>query len=118
MQWLELTYPDVFMMTYAVPNGAHLARGFLSFRRLQKEGFKKGVPDICIAYPVGEWHGAYIEMKKRNGKGPNPEQARWLRNLSMKGFNVGVCFCADDAIGFTECYLSWKKGSKIKPLKK
>lgn len=104
MNWLSINYPDVYKVTYTVPNGAHLARGFVTYNRLKKEGLKKGVPDIIIDYPCNGYHGARIEMKKKGNK-PRPEQIEWLNNLTNNGYCCSICYSAVEADSFIKYYL-------------
>lgn len=105
MDWLRLQYPNVYKVTYAVPNGAHLARGPRSYMRLQKEGLRKGVPDIIIDYPCNGYHGARIEMKRKGNK-PSPEQISFLNNLHEHKYACAICFNADEAKVFIFRYLN------------
>lgn len=51
---------------HAVPNGLRLTPG--QARKAKAEGLKKGIPDLFLPYPSGEWHGLYLEMKTRIGR--------------------------------------------------
>lgn len=104
MQWLSIEYPQIYKVTYSVPNGAHLARGFLSYKRLEKEGLKKGAPDIIIDYASNGWHGARIEMKRKGNK-PSPEQIEFLNNLHDNKYCCAICYNAKEAQSFIKYYL-------------
>lgn len=103
-EWLQWAYPDVYEVTYAVPNGAHLARADRSWGKLEAEGAKQGIPDIIIDYPVGQFPGARIELKRIGGK-VSPKQSLMLTKLQQQGFRVGICFGAEEAMSFTAEYL-------------
>ncbi len=59
--------------------------------RLKAEGLKKGVPDICLPIPRGEYHGLYVELKRQKGSTPTAEQCDWMDGLNEQG-NC-VCWC-------------------------
>lgn len=59
-------------------------------------GVKKGVPDLCLPVPCGDYHGLYIEMKAPNGR-TSPEQDWWLDELRGQGYRAAVCYCWEDA---------------------
>lgn len=46
---------------HAIPNGG--ARTASVGAKMKAEGVKRGVWDVFLPYPKGNWHGLYIEMK-------------------------------------------------------
>lgn len=95
-----------------VPNGAHLARGAITFRRLQSQGFATGFPDIAILVPRGDCHGVFIELKRKGGK-PSSNQTEWIKRLNAVGYLAFVIDSLDELIEFTEDYLQIKKGPQL-----
>lgn len=86
-------YPALNMM-YAIPNGGKRER--VTAARLKAEGVKAGVPDICLAYPVGKYHGLYLELKY--GKNTASEaQAEWLEALTNQGYCAAIAWGFEDA---------------------
>ncbi len=79
---------------FAIPNGGH--RDIRVARKLQAEGVKRGVPDIFLAYPWGGLHGLWIEMKAGKNK-PTPDQEAWHYRLRARGYQVKVCYSAQEA---------------------
>ena len=88
--------------SYHVPNGANLAgdrRGRArQMASLKVQGFKNGVSDIVIAYPVWAdddyndhivWAGAYLELKMP-GRKPTVEQLLWLDRMSRVYYYTAV----------------------------
>lgn len=69
---------------YHIPNGGK--RGKVEAIHFKAEGVKAGVPDICLPVPRGEWHGLYIELKRREGGRVSPEQTKWLEDLMRQGY--------------------------------
>ncbi len=76
-------------LLYHVPNEG--MRGVVGGVKMQHQGLKKGVPDLCLPVPSGHYHGMYIEMKRRSGSTPTEEQVWWMEALSRQGYCV--CWC-------------------------
>lgn len=108
---------------FSVPNGAYLAgdakRRAIQMKRLKLEGLRAGVPDIFVAVPrlglkecgnCGGQHrdwisaGLFIEMK-RKGNAPTIAQINWHKKLIAAGYDVKVCYSADEAIKLLEKYM-------------
>lgn len=118
---------------YMVPNGTQLAgartRRAMYMASLKAQGFKPGVSDIVIAYPIwletaGQclYAGAYIELKRdpRAYKGPaarksalKPEQRDWLRLMRFAGYWSAVAYGFED---FKQLVNSYLKGESPRPL--
>ena len=95
--------------SYMVPNGTQLAGGrnrrAAYMASLKAQGFRVGVSDLVIAVPHGDYHGAYIEVKRVKeayaGKAAlasavRPEQKDWLIKMHVMGYWVGVAYGAMD----------------------
>ncbi len=87
---------------YAVPNGGRRDR--IEAAHLKQQGVKAGVPDICLAYPAGVYHGLYIELKVGKNK-PSDNQKEWIRNLRAAGYMAVVCYGFEQAKETIEKYL-------------
>jgi hypothetical protein len=100
-QWVRLRYPDLKLI-YATPNAAkrspQLARYMLA------EGLTAGIPDVNIDIPRGDYAGARIEFKKRDGR-VTPEQKEAQRQLAGAGYWVIECRSTEAAIDATKSYL-------------
>jgi len=88
--------PEHFALLWAVPNSAK--RSFAVAKYMTTEGLKSGVPDITFAYPSGQYHGMFIEMKRRHGGEVSPQQQVTLDLLSQMGYKAIVCRGCDEAI--------------------
>jgi hypothetical protein len=84
-------------LLHAIPNGAHLKSGARGWAKLQLEGALKGIPDLHLPVPKGQYASLYIEMKKKGGK-LSVEQQNIINKLIMHNNFVAVCYSADDAI--------------------
>lgn len=113
-QWAELAtsrYPQLVLL-YAVPNGAKLpwkhnqngARFSPEAMKLKAEGLKSGVPDICLPYPVNNYHGFYLELKHGKNK-PSEEQLSWISALRSVGNCVVIEWGWENAIKAISDYL-------------
>lgn len=111
MQWAELArgkYPALKWLHH-IPNGGQRSKATAA--RLKAAGVKSGVPDLCLPYPCGDYHGLYIELKVGRNK-PSANQNAWLDYLDGAGYCVRVCWGADEAIGEITRYLNGgKKGA-------
>lgn len=103
---------------YMVPNGTHLSgtgkRRAIQMANLKSQGLRTGISDLVIAYPVGGYHGAYIEMKRvrKAYAGPaairaaiRPEQISWLNRMSIVGYWTAVAYGAGEFIELMGMYL-------------
>jgi len=89
-------------MIFAVPSGAHLAKGQGS--KLVKEGLRRGVPDMILPVPRLPFHGLFIEIKVdelrdhltkkiiRRAGTPTEQQTEYMRRLDLLGYKVALCF--------------------------
>ncbi len=94
---------------YAVPNGLMLAgtpEQRAKYMNAQKRrGYKVGVSDICIALPVGQWAGAYLELKRDVKGKPTESQQDWLDLMSKVGYYCAVAPGLDSAKGHALTFL-------------
>lgn len=64
---------------------------FSAAKKAKSEGMKKGIPDISLPFPSGQYHGLFIELKADGGK-VSPEQMWWIDNLNSVGYRAEICF--------------------------
>lgn len=88
-RWAQGKYPGLELM-HAIPNGGK--RDLITAARLKAEGVKAGVPDIFLPVARGGKHGMYIELKRRKGGRPTPDQLYWLDALSHQQYHCALCF--------------------------
>ncbi len=98
-------YPELFLL-YSTLNGVKLTIG--QAVKAKKSGLKKGVPDLVLPVPAGEFHGLYIELKREKGGVVSPEQRMWLDMLNGCGYKAMVCRGATEAIDAICDYLDSK----------
>jgi hypothetical protein len=73
---------------YAIPNGGK--RSMSEAVKFKRCGVKKGVPDLCIPIPSGDYHGLYIELKRESGGVLSKEQIEWLSFLNDQGYYAQI----------------------------
>lgn len=94
-------YPCLKML-FHIPNGGK--RDKIEAAKLKRQGVKAGVPDMCLPFPSGKYHGLYFEMKYGTNK-PTPEQKEFLKFLDSVGYKTGVCYSSIEAIELIKSYL-------------
>jgi hypothetical protein len=96
-QWAALMahrWPELRTM-YHIPNGG--SRNAIEAARLKAQGVKAGIPDIFLPCARGEWHGLYIELKRRKGGRVSDEQREMIRLLIEQGYKAVVCYGWEEA---------------------
>jgi hypothetical protein len=90
---------------FAIPNGGR--RTFTEGIKFKRCGVRKGVPDLCLPFPSGPYHGAYIELKRIKGSQVSEEQKYWLIYLRSVGYFAEVAKGFDEAKELVLKYLSF-----------
>lgn len=72
--------------------------------KLKAMGVKKGVPDILIFEPKGQFKGMAIELKVGRNK-PTRQQESWLLHLQTRGWFCQVVYTLDQFIELVDAYL-------------
>jgi len=88
----EERYP-ILRWIFAIPNGGK--RHPATAMKMKAEGVKRGIPDICIPYPVDEWAGCYVEMKF--GKGRLTKEQQEFIEAFQNTHKIYVCYSAIEA---------------------
>src|SRR5712664_2410051 len=89
---------------HAIPNGG--LRDVRTATNLKAEGVKAGVLDIFLPWPVGKWHGAYIEMKYGKNK-VTQEQKEFIDFIGWN-YKFIVCYTWIEAKDIIIKYLEGK----------
>lgn len=96
-EWIQYSsskYPEL-RLCYHCPNGG--SRNAIEAARLKAQGVKAGVPDIFLPCARGEWHGLYIELKRRKGGRVSEEQREMIRLLIEQKYKAVVCYGWEEA---------------------
>lgn len=83
--WNAGRWPELNLM-FHIPNEGK--RSFVRGAQMRAEGLKKGVPDIFLPAPRGQWHGLFVELKRVKGSTPSIEQEQWFAQLQLAGYAV------------------------------
>ena len=103
IEWAK-HYPTVFPYLFAIPNGGF--RFVHHAALLKKTGVKKGVSDLFYARPSHDYHGLWIEMKRKTKSAKlSPEQVEWLKLMDDQRYATAVCYGADEAIKAVRDYV-------------
>lgn len=89
---------------YAVPNGGW--RTMAEAVKFKRSGVKPGVPDLCMPFPSGAYHGLYIELKRVIGGSVSKFQKEWIDYLNSVGYYATICKGFEEAKKVVEWYLS------------
>lgn len=96
----EIRWETAFL--FSTLNGVKLPLGLAV--KCKRAGNRKGVPDIWLPVPRGEFHGLVIELKVKPNK-PTIEQVEWIEGLKAMGYKALVCYGAEEAIAEIKTYL-------------
>lgn len=86
--------PRLRDLMIAIPNGGQ--RNAIVAAKLKAEGVVAGVPDLFFAYPSGEWHGLFLEMKNGKAGTVSEHQKRMMMILTQHGYKCVVCHTRDE----------------------
>ncbi len=102
LQWLELQYPELRAHTFHVPNErkAKPLTGLI----LKTMGVRSGVSDLFIAYPVGRYHGMFVEMKSLKGRATQ-NQMDFLIQMRKAGYYACISKGLNEFMLHIETYL-------------
>ena len=99
----EAAHPELRML-HATPNGGY--RPIATAVKMQKEGQKRGYPDVSLDVARGRFHGLRIELKRADhSNGPTPEQEEWIARLRYYGYCACICYGCEEAINCIMGYL-------------
>ena len=104
IQWCNLQsckYSELKLI-FAIPNGGYRNKG--EARKLKATGTKSGVPDLFLPVARNGKYGMFIEMKVGRNKCTD-NQKKWIRALMEQGYEVKVCYSAEEAIQIIKRYL-------------
>lgn len=104
-EWAAMVTPKWPMLKYMYHVGNGGSRHHLEAINLKRQGVKSGVPDICLPFPHGGFHGLYIEMKRLDGGRKTKEQKDYIQYLSDIGYKAVFCNGFEEAINEIKEYL-------------
>lgn len=87
-RWEQNRHPELRTL-FHIANGG--SRNPIEARHLKEQGVKPGVPDIFLPVPKGEYHGLWIEMKRRKGGKVSDAQRGFIQTMNRLGYCAVVC---------------------------
>jgi len=103
VRWFRLQYPKLAPLLFAIPNGGW--RNPTVAAKLKAEGVMPGVPDLFLAYPHGQFHGLWIEMKNGKAGRVSDNQAEMHELLRDQFYRVEVVRTAEQFVQVVQDYL-------------
>ncbi len=103
MDWLRAQHPNIALHTLHIGNErkATYYAGYI----MKRMGVLKGASDLFMAWPVGGFHGLFIEVKSKIGR-PSTEQKAFLQRMKDVGYRAEICYGADEVINTMKDYLN------------
>lgn len=98
---VKLKYPNVLLCAQIAGINLGAKYGW----KAKVAGYKKGWPDIFIAEPNKDYHGLFIEMKKRGDTKPTPDQKIVGKQLEERGYKFIVSHGWQYAFQELEAYI-------------
>lgn len=105
IEWAKLNqqrWPELALL-FAIPNGG--PRHPVVAKKLQAEGVKAGVPDLCLPVARAGFLGLWIELKVPGGR-LREVQGTMLGKLRGEGYAAYVCFGWESAVACLSSYLA------------
>lgn len=103
VRWFRLQYPKLAPLLFAIPNGGW--RNPTVAAKLKAEGVMPGVPDMFLAYPHGQFHGLWIEMKNGKAGRVSDSQSEMHEHLRGQFYRVEVVRTAEQFVQVVQDYL-------------
>lgn len=64
--------------------------------KMKRTGYSRGIPDLMIFEPRGEYFGLFLEVKSQHGI-ISEEQIKWIAALNERGYKACVVYSVSDA---------------------
>lgn len=92
------------ILFFHCPNGGK--RNYREAIKFKRMGVMAGIPDFVIPVARKEYHGLFIELKRKVGSNTSDNQKWWLERLNAEGFRAVICFGFEEAVLAVEDYFS------------
>ena len=107
--WFNRNHPTLKGRLFSIPNGSYLQgderQRAQQMNKLKAEGLSIGAPDLMLPLPSGEYHGLFLEIKRKTGSKTSQEQKDWNAYLNAAGYKAIICKGLDDAIATINEYI-------------
>ena len=102
IKWAD-AQPEICGRLMSIPNGANKSPATAA--KFKREGLRPGVPDLFLPIAKHEYHGLWIEMKRRKGGKLSDAQKMWIEILRYEDYAAYCCEGADEAISTIKKYM-------------
>lgn len=102
MDWIA-TQPKIRNYILHIPNQRMCTPGYR--RKLGRMGVKAGVSDLFLALPTTQYHGLWLEMKRRKNSKPSREQILWCNLMRDLGYQAEIAYGWEHAKNIIQSYL-------------
>jgi hypothetical protein len=108
VDWFRSQYPEYKI--HSIPNGTHI-KSHKGRQKAKNEGLLKGVSDLFIPVPRGQYHGFYLEMKDtgKTASDVTPEQKGFIEYANWQGYHGDWAAGSWEAIQKIKAYIKLKK---------
>ena len=95
---------------FAIPNSQALVQyatnpaAYINYLRV--EGFRDGIPDLMLAIPSGDYHGAFLELKRVGKSVVSDEQHAYQALMTANGYYACIAYGFEDAQSHITRYLN------------
>ncbi len=104
IEWASYQKHPAFDYLFAIPNGG--TRNIITAVSLKKEGVKRGVPDLFLAYPSQHYSGLFLELKKDFKAKASKYQEQWIEKLNEVNYLAMIGHGFDESINIISDYLA------------
>lgn len=101
IQYLKYQFPDASKFIVKIDNEAKLTKTGHIIRN--KMGLHKGASDLFLAYPVGPYHGMWLEIKRDGFEITSSNKLHTTNQINFLNKMRDVGYYAAMASGFDEC---------------
>lgn len=103
VQWFGVVYPKLTPLLVHIPNEGRMSKW--QGAKLNREGRRTGFPDYLLLIPTKDYPYLAIEIKRRKGDKPRPEQLEY-RNLILEAKGAhSFCYGWEEAAEVINGYL-------------
>ena len=100
VKWFDYQHPEKLLIH--IPNGGK--RNVAEAAKFKSMGVRAGVSDLQLIYPVGRFHGAFIEVKSPKGT-VSYKQREFMEQVHLQGYAIAVVRSVEEFMKFVEAYL-------------
>lgn len=102
VQWVK-TKPLIREYFIHIPNEGK--RSFYSGALMKKMGLVSGVCDYFLAFPIGKYHGLWIELKRNKKSSVSNSQKEWIERMRLLDYQAYIAYGFDEAVNIITLYL-------------